>query len=180
MVEAAKVKAEADAKAAEEAAAAAKAAEEELAKAAEATAAAVTEGAAATVEAAGDAVADTTAAAGDAATGATEGAMAALTAGAPGAEVVTHVEGTDRGATQTKIGNALQGNPDVRAGQGMNDEGALAALGAFAAAGKELPCVTEAGSNDEVLKAVKDGKIYASVALQFQEAWPSPSTLSWA
>lgn len=98
-----------------------------------------------------------------------EGAMAALTAGAPGAEVVTHVEVTDRAATQTKIGNALQGNPDVTAVQGMNDEGALAALGAFAAAGKELPCVTEAGGNDEVLKAVKDGKIYASVALQFQD-----------
>ena len=51
---------------------------------------------------------------------------------------------------------------------GQNDEGALGALGAFAAAGKELPCLTEAGGNDEVLAAVKEGKIYASVALQFE------------
>ena len=32
---------------------------------------------------------------------------------------------------------------------------------------RTLPCLTEAGGNDEVLAAVKDGKIYASVALQF-------------
>ena len=62
---------------------------------------------------------------------------------------------------------ALQGNPDINAVIGQNDEGALGALGAFAAAGKELPCLTETGGNDEVLAAVKDGKIYASVALQF-------------
>ncbi len=52
---------------------------------------------------------------------------------------------------------------------GQNDEGSLGALGAFAAAGKDLPCLTETGGNDEVLQAVKDGKIYASVALQFQD-----------
>ena len=49
-----------------------------------------------------------------------------------------------------------------------NDEGSLAALGAFAAAGKTLTCVTDFGGNDEVLGDVKSGKIYASVALQFQ------------
>ena len=69
---------------------------------------------------------------------------------------------------QTDIGNALQGNPDVNAVLGNNDEGALGAIGAFKAAGKELPCLTEAGGNDEVLAAVKDGEIYASVALQFE------------
>ena len=50
---------------------------------------------------------------------------------------------------------------------GQNDEGSLGALGAFAAAGKELPCLTETGGNEEVLALVKEGKIYASVALQF-------------
>ena len=68
---------------------------------------------------------------------------------------------------QTDVGSALQGNPGLNAVFGQNDEGALGALGAFAAAGKELPCLTETGGNDEVLAAVKDGKIYASVALQF-------------
>lgn len=70
---------------------------------------------------------------------------------------------------QTDTGAVLQGNPDITAVMGQNDEGALGALGAFAAAGKELPCVTEAGGNDEVLAAVKSGKIYAVVALQFAQ-----------
>jgi ABC-type sugar transport system substrate-binding protein len=49
----------------------------------------------------------------------------------------------------------------------LNDEGALGALGAFAVAGKKITCLTEAGGNDEVLGLVKEGKIFASVALQF-------------
>jgi len=92
---------------------------------------------------------------------------AALAATAPGATIVSTVTISDRTAAQTDIGNALQGNPDALAVLGLNDEGALGAIGAYAAAGKDLPCVTEAGGNDEVLQAVKDGKIYASVALQF-------------
>jgi ABC-type sugar transport system substrate-binding protein len=92
----------------------------------------------------------------------------ALKAAAPGAEIVTEVVVGERAKAQTDIGNALQGNPGANAVIGNNDEGALGAVGAFAAAGKELPCITETGGNDEVLKAVKDGKIYASVALQFE------------
>ena len=71
---------------------------------------------------------------------------------------------------QTDIGSALQGNPDVTAVLGNNDEGALGAIGAFKAAGKELTCITEAGGNEEVLAAVESGEVYASVALQFQDA----------
>lgn len=93
---------------------------------------------------------------------------AALAATAPGAKIVSTVVVGDRAKSQTDIGNALQGNPGVKAVMGQNDEGALGALGAFAAAGKELPCLTETGGNEEVLQAVKDGKIYASVALQFE------------
>jgi ABC-type sugar transport system substrate-binding protein len=92
----------------------------------------------------------------------------ALAATAPGAQIVTEVTTTDRAKAQTDISSALQGNPDVKAVLAVNDEAALGSLGAFAAAGKELTCVTEAGGNDEVLKAVKDGRIYASVALQFE------------
>jgi ABC-type sugar transport system substrate-binding protein len=51
---------------------------------------------------------------------------------------------------------------------GANDEGALGGIGAFGAAGKKADCVTDFGGNDEVLKAVKTGSVYASVALQFQ------------
>jgi ABC-type sugar transport system substrate-binding protein len=95
-------------------------------------------------------------------------AKEALARTAPQAQIVSTVVVKDRQAAQTDIGSALQGNPDVTAVLGNNDEGALGAVGAFAAAGKDLPCVTEAGGNDEVLAAVKSGKIYASVALQFQ------------
>ena len=94
-------------------------------------------------------------------------AKEALAATAPGAKIVTSVVVNDRAAAQTDVGNALQGNPDVKAVLGNNDEGALGAIGGFKAAGKDLTCLTEAGGNDEVLAAVKKGDIYASVALQF-------------
>jgi ribose transport system substrate-binding protein len=95
-------------------------------------------------------------------------AAAALTATAPGASIVQTVIAKDRAQSQTDIGNALQGKPNLGAVMAANDEGALGALGAFAAAGKTLTCVTDFGGNDEVLKNVTSGKIYASVALQFQ------------
>jgi ABC-type sugar transport system substrate-binding protein len=96
-------------------------------------------------------------------------AKKALAETAPGAEIVSTVVVSDRAKAQTDVGSALQGNPDVRAVLGNNDEGALGALGAFAAAGKELTCVTEAGGNDESLAAAQSGKIYAVVALQFSD-----------
>ncbi|MFC4785604.1 sugar ABC transporter substrate-binding protein [Nocardioides sp. MAHUQ-72] len=99
-----------------------------------------------------------------------EGAVKkALAETAPDAEIVATTTVTDRAKAQSDVGNALQGHPDIAAVFGQNDEGALGALGAFAAAGKDLTCVTETGGNEEVLKAVEDGKIYAVVALQFAE-----------
>ena len=86
---------------------------------------------------------------------------AALAAGAPDAEIVTTITVSDRTAAQTDIGAALQGNPDVTAVFGQNDEGALGTIGAFKAAGKDIPCITEAGGNDEALAAVETGDIYA-------------------
>jgi ribose transport system substrate-binding protein len=88
---------------------------------------------------------------------------------APDAKIVAKTQVSDRQAAQTDVGNALQGNPDVTAVFGQNDEGALGAIGAFKAAGKELPCVTETGGNDEALAAVKSGDIYAVIALQFAD-----------
>jgi ABC-type sugar transport system substrate-binding protein len=92
-----------------------------------------------------------------------------LAATAPNAKIVATVVVKDRQGMQTDTGAVLQGHPEITAVMGQNDEGALGALGAFAAAGKELTCVTEAGGNDEVLAAVKSGKIYAVVALQFAQ-----------
>lgn len=92
-----------------------------------------------------------------------------LAATAPDAEIVTTVTVTDRQAAQTDIGNALQGNPDITAVFAQNDEGALGAIGAFKAAGKDIPCITETGGNDETLAAVESGDLYAVVALQFAD-----------
>ena len=97
-----------------------------------------------------------------------EAAAAALKATAPGASIVQSVVAKDRAGAQTDIGNVLQGKPGLAAVMASNDEGALGAIGAFAAAGRTAQCVTDFGGNDEVLKGVTDGKIYASVALQFQ------------
>lgn len=93
----------------------------------------------------------------------------ALAAGAPDAEIVTTITVSDRTAAQTDVSSALQGNPDVTAVFGQNDEGALGAVGAFKAAGKDIPCITEAGGNEETLAAVESGDIYAVVALQFAD-----------
>lgn len=95
-------------------------------------------------------------------------AAAALKATAPGATIVQSVIAKDRAGAQTDVGNVLQGKPGLSAVMASNDEGALGAIGAFAAAGKTPQCVTDFGGNDEVLKNVTGGKIYASVALQFQ------------
>jgi ABC-type sugar transport system substrate-binding protein len=94
-------------------------------------------------------------------------ALAGLKAAAPNAKVVQQIIVSSRSQGQTDIGNALQGHPNVKAVMSSTDEGALGALGAFSAAGKSLPCVTDFGGDAEVLKDVKAGTIYASVALQF-------------
>jgi ABC-type sugar transport system substrate-binding protein len=95
-------------------------------------------------------------------------AMAALAAGAPNAKIVSNLIENARATAQTDIGNALQGHPGINAVMSTTDEGALGALGAFSAAGKTLPCVTDAGGDNEVLADVKSGKIYASAHLNFQ------------
>lgn len=95
-------------------------------------------------------------------------ALTALKAAAPGATVVQSVVVKDRASGQTDVGNALQGHPDLSAVMSSTDEGALGALGAFNSAGKPLSCVTAFGGNDEVLKDVKAGTMYAVAALQFQ------------
>ena len=92
-----------------------------------------------------------------------------LASTAPGATIVQTIEVKDRAGAQKDIAAALQAHPNVKAVTGGADEGALGALSAFEGAGKSLPCVTENGGNDEVLAAVKSGKIYASAALQFQD-----------
>ncbi|GAA4702970.1 sugar ABC transporter substrate-binding protein [Nocardioides conyzicola] len=92
-----------------------------------------------------------------------------LAATAPDAKIVATTVVSDRQAAQTDVGSVLQGHPDITAVFAQNDEGALGTIGAFKAAGKDTPCITETGGNDESLAAVKSGDIYAVVALQFAD-----------
>ena len=97
-------------------------------------------------------------------------ALSSLAAAAPNAKVVSTLVIQDRAKAQTDIGAALQGNPGINAVMSQGDEGPLAAIGAFAAAGKDLPCVVAGtAGNPETLAAVKSGKMYAVNALQFGE-----------
>jgi ABC-type sugar transport system substrate-binding protein len=95
-------------------------------------------------------------------------AVAALAATAPKAKIVDNLIETSQTTAQTDIGNAIQGHPGINAMMATDDEAALGALSAFASAGKSLPCLTEQGGDAEVLSQVKAGKIYASVALNFE------------
>ncbi len=90
-----------------------------------------------------------------------------LKAVAPNAKIVSEIIGSTTQAAQTDTGNSLQGHPGLNAVLSSVDEVALGALDAFQAAGKSLPCSTDAGGDNEVQAAVKEGKIYAAVALQF-------------
>jgi len=95
-------------------------------------------------------------------------AVAALKATAPKATIVSNLDESAQATAQTDVGNALQGHPGINAVMATNDEGTLGAQGAFAAAGKSLPCVTGfGGGNPQVLSGVKSGSIYAVVQLQF-------------
>jgi len=95
-------------------------------------------------------------------------ALEALTKTAPNAKVVQTIQTPDRAKAQTDIGAALQGHPNITAFMSSGDEGPLAALGAYSAAGKTLTCdVAGTAGNDETLKQVKAGKIYGVNALQF-------------
>jgi ABC-type sugar transport system substrate-binding protein len=91
-----------------------------------------------------------------------------LAATAPGAKISLLVVTLDQAQAQTDIGSVLEATPDITAVVSAKDEGALGALGAFAAAGKSLPCMVGFIGNDKVLKKVAENEMYAAVALNFK------------
>ena len=94
--------------------------------------------------------------------------QAQFAAGSPGSSVVATIITSERAESLDKVAQVLQAHPDINVVMTAHDEGALGALGAFEAAGLEMPCLIDAGGNDEVLGKVAEGKIYASVALNFK------------
>jgi ABC-type sugar transport system substrate-binding protein len=93
----------------------------------------------------------------------------ALAAAAPNAQIVATEIAKDRAEAQTKVSQLLLAHPDANAVMTTNDEGGLGALGAFKAAGKAIPCLVDAGGNEEVIAAVKSGEIYGAAVLEFEK-----------
>lgn len=90
-----------------------------------------------------------------------------LKAGAPKAKVVAQVIAESRAKVQTDARAILARNPKANVIIATNDEGTLGLMGAFKLSRKTATCVIGFGGNDEVLAAVKAGKVYAAVALNF-------------
>jgi ribose transport system substrate-binding protein len=72
----------------------------------------------------------------------------------------------DRTKSLNVMENMLQGNPDIQAVFAQNDEMALGAVEAIAATGRDILVIGFDGSAD-ALQAVKDGKLSATIAQQF-------------
>jgi ABC-type sugar transport system substrate-binding protein len=94
----------------------------------------------------------------------------ALAGAAPQSKIASDLKAKDRLASQQDVSSALQGAPGTNAAVGTDDESTLGAVAAFKQAGKDpaKSCIVGAGGNDEALKGVKDGVIYAEVAFDFQ------------
>jgi ABC-type sugar transport system substrate-binding protein len=97
---------------------------------------------------------------------------AALTAADPQATIVTETaEGADPLTAQQHTSSALQAHPNAVGVVSFHDEGAQGAMVAFQQAGKDSSkaCLVNAGGATQNLDAVKSGKLYAVVALQFAD-----------
>ncbi|MDQ7093141.1 ribose ABC transporter substrate-binding protein RbsB [Desulfosporosinus sp. PR] len=70
----------------------------------------------------------------------------------------------DRAKGLSVMENILQGNKDIQAVFAQNDEMALGALSAIQAAGKNNILVVGFDATDDAVKAVKDGKMAATIA----------------
>jgi ABC-type sugar transport system substrate-binding protein len=96
----------------------------------------------------------------------------ALTAGAPNSTIVSTIDNkNDRLESQKATLTAIQANQDLNAVIGVSDESTMGPMTAFTQARKDLSksCLVGAGGSDEALAAVKAGKLYADVAIQFSD-----------
>lgn len=94
----------------------------------------------------------------------------ALTAGSPGSTIVSTIDNkNDRLESQKATLTTIQANAGLNAVIGVSDESTMGPMTAFVQARKDLSksCIVGAGGSDEALAAVKAGKIYADVAIQF-------------
>lgn len=96
-----------------------------------------------------------------------KGIRTTLAEKAPGAKIVATGFANTKAAAQTKVSQLLQSHPNAKAVIATADEDALGAIGAYEAAGKELPCVVDGGGGQEAMQAVKVGDMYAVVAFDY-------------
>ncbi|HEY6887207.1 MAG TPA: sugar ABC transporter substrate-binding protein [Solirubrobacter sp.] len=100
-----------------------------------------------------------------------DGFVAGLSAGAPGAKIVAEVDShADRLKAQQATASALQAHPDADALAGFNNESTLGGLGALEQAGRKPAslCVAGSGADDEAKAAVKSGKLYGEIEIEFE------------
>jgi ABC-type sugar transport system substrate-binding protein len=97
--------------------------------------------------------------------------QAALQKGAPQSKIVNKQAAKDRLGSQQEVSSALQGSPGANTLVGTDDESSLGGLAAFEQAGKDASktCIVGAGGNAEAQQAVKNGKLFADVAFDFQK-----------
>lgn len=93
--------------------------------------------------------------------------LAEFEAEAPDAEIVGTAQAQDPATAQTKVAQLLIAHPDATAVIAASDETTIGALGAFAAAGKELDCIVAGGGGPDTQKALDDGKLTAIVAWDY-------------
>jgi len=94
----------------------------------------------------------------------------ALTAGSPHSSIVSTVDNkNDRLVSQKATLTAIQANSSLNSIIGVSDESTMGPVTAFTQTDKNLSksCLVGAGGSDEALAAVKSGKLYADVAIQF-------------
>ena len=100
-----------------------------------------------------------------------DGFVDGLEQSAPEAKIVAEVDSqADRLKSQQGTASALQAHPDANALAGFNNESTLGGLGALEQAGKDPSslCVAGAGADDEARAAVKDGRLFGEVTIEFE------------
>lgn len=95
-----------------------------------------------------------------------------LKATSPGSQIVTTVDNRiDKQSSQEATVSALRSGAGINAIASANDDGLSGAVDGLTKSGTkpESTCVVGAGGSDDSLTSVRDSKLYAVVALQFEQ-----------
>lgn len=100
------------------------------------------------------------------------GLQAGLKATSPGSQIITTSNGTsDEQSSKEATTTAMKAGTGINAIATGNDDGLVGGLGGLTASGgkAESSCIVGAGGSPDTLADVQAGKLYAVVALQYEE-----------